>query len=247
MQVNTATQHNWWYNQLFTNWKKFEMIYVSILLLLQVVVYAIVPDSIIGMISGVGGVLCLVYGMKGRKISFIFGFIQCVAMTYVAWISHAYGSFAMDIIYVISQPIGWYMWGHDEATRSFKKSTRNWIFAAAFAAWAAGWLVLSLLHGQLPYFDSVNFVVSLIAQLLYILKFKENWSLWIVVNVVNVAYWGILTFQIMTGATNVGTLGANLSQVALQIALLFNAVYANKVWASGEADNEGGAGQSSSK
>ena len=37
------------------------------------------------------------------------------------------------------------------------------------------------------------------------------------------------------------TLGANLSQVALQAALLFNAVYAQKVWNSGEADNEGGA------
>lgn len=36
-------------------------------------------------------------------------------------------------------------------------------------------------------------------------------------------------------------LGANLSQVALQAALLFNAVYAQKVWNSGEADNEGGA------
>ena len=98
------TKHNWFYSQLFTNWKRFEVIYVSILILLQLAVFAIVPDSPIGMISGVAGVICLVYGMKGRKISFIFGFIQCVAMTYVAWISHAYGSFAMDIVYVISQP-----------------------------------------------------------------------------------------------------------------------------------------------
>ena len=52
--------------------------------------------------------------MKGRKSSFIFGFIQCVAMTYVAWISHAYGLFAMDIVYVISQPIGWYLWGRQQ-------------------------------------------------------------------------------------------------------------------------------------
>jgi len=164
-------------------------------------------------------------------------------MTYIAWISHAYGSFAMDIIYVISQPIGWVMWGQDEATRSFKPTTKRWIFAGAFAAWLVGWVVLSLLHGQLPYFDSINFVVSLIAQLLYILKFKENWSLWIVVNIANVIYWGALTSQALMGTAQVGTLGASLSQVALQLALLFNAVYANKVWASGEADNEGGAGK----
>lgn len=89
--------NTWLYKQLFTNWKKFEVTYVSILILIQLAVFLIVPDSLIGMISGVTGTLSLVYGMKGRKIAFIFGTIQCLAMTYIAWISHAYGSFAMDI------------------------------------------------------------------------------------------------------------------------------------------------------
>lgn len=234
-------QHNWWYSQLFTNWKKFEISYISILILLQLNVYAIVPDNVIGMISGVAGVLCLVYGMKGRKISFIFGTIQCIAMTYIAWISHAYGSFAMDIIYIISQPIGWFMWGKNEATHSFEANTRRKIFLAAFIAWIIGWFVLSMLGGQLPYLDSINFIISLIAQLLYILKYKENWSLWIIVNIANATYWTILTIQMLMGENSIGSLGANLSQVALQFALLFNSVYANKVWASGAADNEGGA------
>lgn len=192
-------QHNWWYSQLFTNWKKFEISYISILILLQLIVYAIVPDSVIGMISGVAGVLCLVYGMKGRKISFIFGTIQCIAMTYIAWISHAYGSFAMDIIYIISQPIGWFMWGKNEATHSFEANTRRKIFLAAFIAWIIGWFVLSMLGGQLPYLDSINFIISLIAQLLYILKYKENWSLWIIVNIANATYWTILTIQMLMG------------------------------------------------
>ena len=68
-----TAKHGWLYSQLFANWKQFEVKYVSLLILLQVVVYAISPDSPIGMISGIGGVLCLVYGMKGRKISFVFG------------------------------------------------------------------------------------------------------------------------------------------------------------------------------
>lgn len=221
--------------------EKFEISYISILILLQLIVYAIVPDSVIGMISGVAGVLCLVYGMKGRKISFIFGTIQCIAMTYIAWISHAYGSFAMDIIYIISQPIGWFMWGKNEATHSFEANTRRKIFLAAFIAWIIGWFVLSMLGGQLPYLDSINFIISLIAQLLYILKYKENWSLWIIVNIANATYWTILTIQMLMGENSIGSLGANLSQVALQFALLFNSVYANKVWASGAADNEGGA------
>lgn len=241
--MENQRQHNWWFNQLFTHWKPFEITYVTILVLIQIGVYFIAPDSWIGMVSGVAGTLCLVYGMKGRKISFIFGIVQCLAMTYVAWISHAYGSFAMDIFYVISQPIGWFMWGHDEATHTFKAETRRWLFIGAFIAWLIGWWVLSMLHGQLPYFDSINFVVSIIAQILYILKYQENWSLWIVVNSANIIYWGILSVQTIMGITTIGTLGANLSQVALQAALLFNSLYATKVWARGEANNEGGAGK----
>ena len=100
--------------------------------------------------------------------------------------------------------------------------------------------MLAQLGGQLPYLDSINFVISLIAQILYICKYTENWSLWIFVNIANFCYWSILTFQTLTGDNTIGSLGANLSQVALQAALLFNAVYATKVWSSGEADNEGG-------
>ncbi|HFI0055021.1 TPA: nicotinamide riboside transporter PnuC [Streptococcus suis] len=216
--------------ELFSDWKPFEVGYVAILILLQIFAYIIAPDSIIGMISGITGVLCLVYGMKGRKITFLFGIIQCLAMTYIAFISQAYGSFAMNIIYVISQPIGWFMWGQDEAIRSFTKKQRKTIFIGAFFAWLIGWAVLAMLQGQLPYFDSINLVVSLIAQTLYIFKYRENWSLWIIVNIANVLYWIILTVQFMIGQTEIGTLGGNLSQVALQTALLFNSIYATKVW-----------------
>lgn len=238
--MSSTTEKSWLYRQLLTNWQRFEVFYVTCLILVQILVFAIVPDSPIGMLAGIMGVLCLVYGMKGRKISFLFGFIQCCAMTWVAWVSHAYGSFAIDIVYIISQPIGWYLWGRAEVTRTFPPQIRRYIFLGAFIAWFIGWQILAQIGGQLPYFDSINFVVSLIAQLLYVLKYTENWSLWIVVNVSNIIYWSILAIQTMMGYNEIGSLGDSLSQVALQGALLFNSVYATKVWASGGADYEGG-------
>ncbi|EOS7728135.1 nicotinamide mononucleotide transporter, partial [Enterococcus hirae] len=194
MQNNS---HSWLYNQLFLDWKKFEVIYCLGLITLQLLVYAIAPDSLVGMLSGVTGIMSLVYGMKGRRVAFIFGTIQCIAMTYIAWISHAYGSFSMDIIYVISQPIGWFMWGNDESVHQFSNKMRQLIFFGAFIAWLMGWFILSQVNGQLPYFDSINFVLSFIAQILYILKYRENWSLWIIVNLANLIYWSVLTIQIL--------------------------------------------------
>lgn len=218
------------FKEFFGGWSRFEIKYISILLFLQFLAYFIAPDSLIGMISGVSGVICLVYGMKGRKLTFIFGFIQCIAMSYIAFRAHAYGSFLMNLIYVISQPIGFFMWGEDEAVNSFSKKTKIKIFALAVLAWFIGWMVLAKIGGELPYFDSINLVISLIAQILYVLKYKENWSLWIFVNIANLVFWTILTFKILRGESENSSFGECLSQVALQAALLFNSVYALRVW-----------------
>jgi nicotinamide mononucleotide transporter len=134
----------------------------------------------------------------------------------------------MNIFYVISQPIGWFLWGNDEAVNTISAKMKRLIFLAAFVAWAVGWFVLARTGGQLPYFDSINLVISFIAQVLYICKYKENWSLWIIVNIANLAYWSVLTYQVATGHTDIGTVGGCLSQVALQAALLFNSIYANR-------------------
>lgn len=110
-----------------------------------------------------------------------------------------------------------------------------------------GWSWLTLLVGTLlaSLMDNChtsihyNLVVSFIAQLLYVLKYQENWSLWILVNIAHVIYWSTLAIRYKMGV-HIGTFGGDLSQGALEAAALFNSLYATKVWASGEADNEGG-------
>ncbi|OYA81387.1 nicotinamide mononucleotide transporter [Escherichia coli] len=124
----------WLKQQLLEGWLRFEIGYISILLVVQIIAYLIVPDSPVGMMSGIMGVMAIVMGMKGRKITFIFGFIQCTAMSYIAWKSHAYGSFIMDIIYTISQPVGWFMWGNDQAVNTFNRKARSRIFIGAIVA-----------------------------------------------------------------------------------------------------------------
>ena len=97
-----------------------------------------------------------------------------------------------------------------------------------------------MLKGQVPYLDALNLVIPLVAESLFVLKYQETWPIWTVVNGMAFIYWTLLTVQFIMGMTQTGTLGMYLSQAALQGSLLFNAIYANKVWKSGEADNEGG-------
>lgn len=166
-----------------------------------------------------------VYGMKGRNVTFVFGVLQYIAMGYIAITTHAYGSFAIDVLYVISQPIGWYFWIINHKIRAFTPQMRWVIIAISVISWLVGGIFLAHVNGQLPYLDSVNFVVSFIAQVLFIFRFQENWMLWIVVNGAGLIYWAILAYWTFNGQSGLGSLGNNVSQVALQFALLFNAIY----------------------
>lgn len=215
--------------QLFGGWSKFEILYIPSLLWLQVIAFIIAPDTRIGVISGICGVLAVVLGMKGRKLTFFFGLIQCAAMAWIAFSENAYGYFLMSLVYLISMPIGWLLWGksNDETVRHLAAKGMLFLFGFAIIAWFVCGFVLNYVGGELPYMDSLNLVIPLIAQTLYVLKYRENWILWIVVNVVAVSYWVALTMQNYLSAE---PFGASLSQVALNGALLFNSLYALWVW-----------------
>lgn len=236
--TQTERTHGWWYEQLFTDWKPFEIFYTICLVLLQLAAYLWIPSSLMGIASGIFGVLCLVYGMKGKNVTFVFGILQYFAMGYIAITTHAYGSVAIDIFYVFSQPVGWYFWVINDKVRFFSTKMRVVIGIISVIAWIGGWIVLAHVQGQLPYLDSINFVISFIAQVLFIFKFQENWALWIVVNGAGFIYWLILAIRTFNGQTGLGTLGDIVSQVALQLALLFNAVYAYRQWSNGSANRK---------
>ena len=49
--------------------------------------------------------------------------------------------------------------------------------------------VLKLLNGNLPIVDSMSTVLSVVAQILMIKRFTEQWLIWILVDVVSVIMW----------------------------------------------------------
>ena len=58
-------------NEIWTGYNLFERLFLLSMLLLQIIVYIIVPDTVIGIISGISGVISVVLCAKG-KISFYF-------------------------------------------------------------------------------------------------------------------------------------------------------------------------------
>jgi nicotinamide mononucleotide transporter len=99
------------------------------------------------------------------------------------------------------------------------------ILTASFAAVVTYGVFLSGLEGQhTPYIDSTTNVLSIAAAILMLLRYREYWGFYIVVNAVSVVMW-LLRFT-------AGQADA-LSMVVMWSAYLVNSVYGLTVWYRG--------------
>lgn len=111
------------------------------------------------------------------------------------WNGKLYGEASLQLLFAALAIWGWWQWlrgrGDDgQALRVRRLTRQGWAFAllAILLAWPA--LGLFLQHqtdSQVPYWDAFPTVASLLGQWLLGRKYQENWSVWVLVNIVSVA------------------------------------------------------------
>jgi nicotinamide mononucleotide transporter len=105
-----------------------------------------------------------------------------------------YGAAGLQAVYVVVSIYGWYQWLHGGAGHgrlAVSRTPARWGGAlAAFGVTASLALGLVLKHrtdDALPIADAAVTAFSLVAQWMATRKWLENWLLWMVLNVSNVA------------------------------------------------------------
>lgn len=166
------------------------------------------------------GALCVVLTNRGKLSSFFWGFINVV--TYGAFAA-AYG-YAGDtllnlVIYLPAQVIGLYLWVGDmdkpgDTVTSYRLSwTNRVIMLAACAGFAvAFWFVIppfAIALCGIYYFDgllmprlidSMVCGISVVAQVLLLLQYEEQWLLWIAVDILAIIQWSGCNLPISANA-----------------------------------------------
>uniref|UniRef100_UPI001B52C14B nicotinamide riboside transporter PnuC n=1 Tax=Veillonella sp. TaxID=1926307 RepID=UPI001B52C14B len=64
----------------------------------------------------------------------------------------------------------------------------------AVGVWAY-MLLLQSMGGNLPFMDSLTTVVAVVASMLYLLRFSEQWAMWAIVNILAIAMWIMVFMQ----------------------------------------------------
>ena len=183
----------------------------------------------IGAICSITGVLCVLLVAKGKLANFYFGIINVGLYVFIAYQASLYGEVMLNGLYYFPiQFIGLYTWkkrmsnetGSVKA-RTMSRGKLSLIALGCLAAIGVYSQVLLSIGGNTVYLDSTSTVLSIVAQLLMLSMFAEQWLLWIIVDVVSVGMWII---PAMTGDAMA------ISMTIMWSAYLINAVYGYYNW-----------------
>lgn len=154
--------------------------------------------DVLGMVAAIAGLVNVVLCAKGSIVNYLFGLINVSLYAYISFKSQLYGDFALNALYYIPmQFIGFYSWrkrGSAENSSQVEGRRLSWRQRAVWGgatvlATVIGAVVLAKVGDPYPVKDSITTIVSIIAMLLMVNAYMEQWILWILVNLVSVYIW----------------------------------------------------------
>ncbi|MBQ5388710.1 MAG: nicotinamide mononucleotide transporter [Paludibacteraceae bacterium] len=173
-------------------------IFLIIGLLVQVITFSFLPnDNPWSLVSGILGVCSVVLGAQGNILTFLFGFAQVVTYTYLCYLERFYAEIAINIYYFITMIYGVYCWRTRLSDQSLQVQTRRLsykllpviIIAILLLSWLIGWLLENYTDDPQPYMDAFTTVPAIAAQLFMVLAYREQWYLWLGIDILAVILW----------------------------------------------------------
>lgn len=185
--------------EFVSGWKPFEVVWLALFIIAQIWAYVQTPDSWLAMISGISGILCVVLVSKGKISNYFFGLIFAYTYFYVAWGSNFLGEMNTVLyVYLPSQFIGYFMWKANMQNSDGGESV------IAKALTVKGWMTLIVVTtvgtllfvqalqaagGSSTGLDGLTTIITVEAQILMILRYREQWLLWIGLNILSIFLW----------------------------------------------------------
>lgn len=212
---------------LFKEWTWFERIWLLLFSIVNVFLYLKWDSGLIGLISAMSGMLCVVLVAKGKISNFVFGIVNTATYAYISYGYGLYGESMLNaLFYLPTQFIGLWMWQRhrsvnkvrDEDIEIKRLSVKGWaIVVASVVVGAYAYMhVLMALDAQQVRIDSVAVVMSVVAQILLTLRYAEQWVLWILVNLLSIVLWVVTLSQ--SG-------GSDYTMSVMWTAFLINSIY----------------------
>lgn len=134
--------------------------------------------------------LCTYYFTSARRFAWGLELLAITINAILYWQTALFGAVLKDGIYLVSILYGWYQWSIVGAQGSFRtiryltlKELLNFSTIAAIGIFILFQCLSHWTQSDVPLWDAVNTVLSLLAQYLLCIKVIECWILWFIVDI----------------------------------------------------------------
>lgn len=149
----------------------------------------------INFVSAVCGVICIFFTAKANISNFVFASVNTIvyAIYLVYW--HIWGTALLEILFYIPMNfVSWYFWARhrdQEMTQKTKSKKltllQNGICTAVVVASALIYHgVLVKVGGEVAWFDAFTLSIGILATILELLRYKEQYVWWIITDIVSI-------------------------------------------------------------
>ena len=156
--------------------------------LFTVLGYQVTLLELVAVIASATGVWL---GTTGKRIMWPWYGISGVLYGWLFLNYELYASASVQLVFIAAAIWGWFGWGPQGASsRNLTWTLRVTVISAGTVIWLLITPLLVSLGAAAARPDAFGLVFSVIAQVLMVLQFRENWLVWLVVNIVYVGlYW----------------------------------------------------------
>lgn len=185
------------------------------------------PIDKLGLWTSITGIVCVILVTEGRASNYFFGLINSIVYLIMALQSGFYGEVITTLYFLVSQPIGLYLWlssfaNHEEKQEETFQAKRldfkGWIKYLSITAimWLGMGFAYQSIGSNRPFRDSVTDSTNGVGQLLMNNLYAEQWIFWIATNIFSIyLWWGS---------------GGNLQIVVMYLVYTINSLYGWYKW-----------------
>ena len=151
------------------------------------------------LIAVILGILSVWYARKEKILVFPFGIANVSIYIYICFIAKLFANAGINIVYLISNIFGWYMWsGKSDNQRleisknTIKQNVISWfsvVLIYIIVFFTLRWVNrdnIEYMESYLPWIDSFNTAFFLVATILMAVKKIENWLFWIIGDIISI-------------------------------------------------------------
>lgn len=185
---------------LLPYWNLYERIWLLVFSAVAIGITLFSGDNLFGFMVFLSGVFCVVLAAKGSILNYPAGLVNVMGYAWISWQNGLYGEVGLNLFFYLPMNVmGFLMWRKhmsDHTVTMRKMTARNIATLTVLCLLAMGGLgfCLSLLKGQnSPFLDAITNVLAIVATLLMMRRYREQWGAYVILNVLCVVLWAVRT------------------------------------------------------